>query len=53
MVTEENNETLSQDSRSPGRDLNPRPPEYELRVLITRQRRSTRRAGGKKIVEEK
>jgi hypothetical protein len=27
--------TLSQDSRSPGRDLNPEPPEYEARVLTT------------------
>jgi hypothetical protein len=25
--------TLSQDSRSPGRDLNPRPSEYEMGVL--------------------
>jgi hypothetical protein len=32
--------TLSQDSRSPGRDLNPGPPEYEAGVLTTRQRRS-------------
>jgi hypothetical protein len=27
---------LSQDSRSPGRDLNPRFSEYEARVLATR-----------------
>jgi hypothetical protein len=26
---EENHENLSHDSRSPGRDLNPVPPEYE------------------------
>jgi hypothetical protein len=31
--TEENNENLSQDSRSPGRDLNPGPHEYEVVVL--------------------
>jgi hypothetical protein len=30
----------SQDKRSPGRDLNPRPPEYEAGVLTTRPRRS-------------
>jgi hypothetical protein len=33
-------ETLSQYSRSPGRDLNPRPPEYEAGVLTTRPQRS-------------
>jgi hypothetical protein len=27
---------LSQDSRSPGRDLDPGPPEYEAGVLTTR-----------------
>jgi hypothetical protein len=32
--------TLGQDSRSPGRDLNPGSPEYEAGVLITRPRRS-------------
>jgi hypothetical protein len=31
---------LSQDSRSPGRDLNPGPPEYEAGVLTTRSRHS-------------
>jgi hypothetical protein len=31
---------ISQDSWSPGRDLNPEPPEYEARVLATRPRRS-------------
>jgi hypothetical protein len=31
---------LSQDSRHPGRDLNPEPPKYEKRVLTTRPRRS-------------
>jgi hypothetical protein len=31
---------LSQGSRSPGRDLNPGPPEYEAGVLTTRPRRS-------------
>jgi hypothetical protein len=30
----------SQDSRSPSRDLNPGPPEYEAGVLTTRPRRS-------------
>jgi hypothetical protein len=28
--TEESQENLSQDRRYPGRDLNPRPPEYDL-----------------------
>jgi hypothetical protein len=32
---EENHENFSQDSRSPGRDLNPRFPEYETGVLNT------------------
>jgi hypothetical protein len=32
-------QNLSQDSWSPGRDLNPRPPEYEAGVLTTRLRR--------------
>jgi hypothetical protein len=32
---------LSQDSRPPGRDLNPAPPEYESGVLDTRPRRSS------------
>jgi hypothetical protein len=31
---------LSQDSRSPGQDLNPGPPEYEARDLTTRPRSS-------------
>jgi hypothetical protein len=31
---------LSQFIRSPGRDLNPGPPEYEAEVLTTRPRRS-------------
>jgi hypothetical protein len=30
---------LSRDSRSPGRDLNPVPPEYEAGVPSTRRRR--------------
>jgi NADPH-dependent 7-cyano-7-deazaguanine reductase QueF len=30
----------NQDSRSPGRDFNPGPPEYETGVLTTRPRRS-------------
>jgi hypothetical protein len=34
--TEENNENLNQDSRFPGRDLNPGPPEYEAAVLTIR-----------------
>jgi hypothetical protein len=43
--TEENSKTtknFSQDSRSPGRDLNPEPPECEAGVLTTRPRRSVR-----------
>jgi hypothetical protein len=32
--------SISQGSRSPGRDLNPGPPEYEVGVLTTRPRRS-------------
>jgi hypothetical protein len=39
--TEKNNETLSQDSRSPSRDLNPRPPDYEG-VLTIRKRCSVK-----------
>jgi hypothetical protein len=35
-----NTKNLSQDSRSPGRDLNPGFPEYEAGVLATRLRRS-------------
>jgi hypothetical protein len=31
---------LSQDSRSPGRDLNPGPPEYKAGVLTTRAQHS-------------
>jgi hypothetical protein len=38
--TKENHENLSEDSRFPGRDLNPIPPEYEVGVLTTRPRRS-------------
>jgi hypothetical protein len=34
-VLRKNTKIISQDSRSPGRDLNPGPPEYEG-VLITR-----------------
>jgi hypothetical protein len=34
--TEKNNEKMNQDSRSPGRDLNQRPPENEERMLTTR-----------------
>jgi hypothetical protein len=33
-------ENIIQESRSPGGDLNPGPPEYEGGVLTTRQRRS-------------
>jgi hypothetical protein len=33
--TEKRHENLSQDSRSPGRGLNPGPPKYEARVLTT------------------
>jgi hypothetical protein len=34
--TEENHENLSQNSQSPGRDLNPGPPKYEAGVLTRR-----------------
>jgi hypothetical protein len=37
---EENHENISQDSRSLGRDLNPRPQEYSAGVLTTGQRHS-------------
>jgi hypothetical protein len=37
---EENHENFSQDSWSPGRDLNPGPPEYEAGMLTTLPRRS-------------
>jgi hypothetical protein len=36
--TEENHKILSQNSRSPSRDLNPVPPEYEKGVFIMRSR---------------
>jgi hypothetical protein len=38
--TEENNENHSRDSWSPGRDINPEPPEYETGMITTRPRRS-------------
>jgi hypothetical protein len=38
--TEENHGSLSQDSWSPLRNLNPGPPEYEAGVLTTRLRSS-------------
>jgi hypothetical protein len=38
--TEENHENLSQDNRSPGRDLGPGTPEYEAGVLTTLPRRT-------------
>jgi hypothetical protein len=44
--TEENDENLSQDSQSPGRDLNPGPPEYEAEVLTTRSRSSVTKFKG-------
>jgi hypothetical protein len=34
--TEENDETISQDSRFPGRDFNPGLPRYTAGLLITR-----------------
>jgi hypothetical protein len=34
-VLEKTTKTLSQNRRSTGRDLNPGPPEYEVRVLTT------------------
>jgi hypothetical protein len=39
--TERNHENQCQDIRSPGRDLNPGPAEYEAGVLTTRSRCST------------
>jgi hypothetical protein len=36
--TEENHENLRQGIWSPGRDMNPGPPEYEAGVLTTRPR---------------
>jgi hypothetical protein len=39
-VTEENHEILSQDIRSPDRDLRPEPSEYKTEVLTTRPQRS-------------
>jgi hypothetical protein len=38
--TEEKHKKLSQDSRSPGQDRNPGPPEYEVGLLATQPRRS-------------
>jgi hypothetical protein len=35
---------LSEDSLTPGRDLNPDPPEYEARVLTTWPQRSVKMA---------
>jgi hypothetical protein len=37
---------LSQNSRSPGRDLNPRSPEHETGMLTARLRRSVNRLTG-------
>jgi hypothetical protein len=36
--------TFSQDSRAPGRDLNPAPPEYEAGMLTIRPRGSVLRS---------
>jgi hypothetical protein len=41
-VTENNHENLDQDSRSPGRDLDPEPPEYEAGTLTDRPRCSVK-----------
>jgi hypothetical protein len=38
--TGENKEAVIQDSRSPGRDLNSRVPEYDTGMLTTQPRRS-------------
>jgi hypothetical protein len=38
--SKENRKTLSQDKRFLGRDLNPRPPEYEAETLPTVPRHS-------------
>jgi hypothetical protein len=45
---------LSQDSRSPGRDLNPGPPEYEAGVLTTRSQCSVQQviASCKVLIKE-
>jgi hypothetical protein len=40
---------FSKDSRSPGRDFNPRPPEYEAGVLTTRPRVAKKRDNNKRI----
>jgi hypothetical protein len=40
---------FSKDSRSPGRDFNPRPLEYEVGVLTTRPRVSKKRDNNKRI----
>lgn len=40
--TKENHDHLSQDSRYPRRDLNPKPPKYEAGMLITRPQRYVR-----------
>jgi hypothetical protein len=37
---EKNHKNLSQDSPSPGRGMNPGPPEYEAGMLNTRPQRS-------------
>jgi hypothetical protein len=44
--------TLSQDSRSSGRDLNPGPPVYEAGVLTTRTRRKVFRIERIKVAHD-
>jgi hypothetical protein len=48
--SEKTQEDFSEDSRSPGRDLNPGPPEYEAGVPNTRPRRSVGIYGDGKIL---
>jgi hypothetical protein len=44
-----NTKNLIQDSWSPGRDLNPGPPEYETGVLTTQPRRSVTLSKGRNV----
>jgi hypothetical protein len=48
-VLRKTTKSLSHDSWSPGQDLNPRSPEYEAEVLITRLRRSV--LGHEKLIQ--
>jgi hypothetical protein len=48
-VLRKTSKNLSQDSRFPGRDLNPGSSEYEAGVLTTQQRRSVVQVGFRRI----